>query len=169
MPEWSEEKRAQQRERSRRWRARHLDKARELGRKWYHENKEQAYATSQRWRSKNKETVLEYNRKWDAAHREERAQAAASRRAVNKEKVAEYNREYRDAHRLQFRVYKAVGRALKSGALKKGACSACGAIEVEAHHEDYSRPLDVTWLCRSHHKRGHSERLSRVGGAGRGT
>lgn len=29
--------------------------------------------------------------------------------------------------------------------------------QLHAHHEDYSRPLDVTWLCRSCHAKRHSE------------
>ena len=29
--------------------------------------------------------------------------------------------------------------------------------KAEAHHEDYSRPLDVVWLCSLHHHRRHAE------------
>lgn len=33
------------------------------------------------------------------------------------------------------------------------ACQSCAAIgPVEAHHTDYSRPLDVEWLCRPCHR-----------------
>jgi hypothetical protein len=28
---------------------------------------------------------------------------------------------------------------------------------VDAHHDDYARPLDVTWLCRRHHQQRHAE------------
>jgi hypothetical protein len=34
----------------------------------------------------------------------------------------------------------------------------CGTQDrVQAHHEDYSRPLDVVWLCPTHHKARHRE------------
>ena len=31
-------------------------------------------------------------------------------------------------------------------------CQICGR-KAEAHHYDYNKPLDVLWLCRSHHRR----------------
>jgi hypothetical protein len=44
--------------------------------------------------------------------------------------------------------------ALKSGKLTKMSCF-CGEEESQAHHDDYSKPLDVIWLCRRHHKEIH--------------
>jgi len=41
--------------------------------------------------------------------------------------------------------------ALKSGRLQRQPCEVCGATRVETHHEDYSKPLVVRWLCRPHH------------------
>lgn len=42
-----------------------------------------------------------------------------------------------------------VRRAVQSGKLvKPEACCDCGQPRpLEAHHADYSKPLDVTWLC----------------------
>jgi hypothetical protein len=50
----------------------------------------------------------------------------------------------------------AVRQALKNGMLLRGYCH-CGLIG-EAHHEDYSKPLEVTWLCARHHKQKHGRR-----------
>lgn len=44
--------------------------------------------------------------------------------------------------------------ALRDGKLLKLPCLICGG-ESEAHHPDYSRPLDVVWLCSLHHKQAH--------------
>ena len=59
----------------------------------------------------------------------------------------------RPAHRL-------VHLAIKSGKLERpNRCDDCGLERrVEAHHEDYSRPLWVKWLCRSCHRRRHSSK-----------
>lgn len=32
----------------------------------------------------------------------------------------------------------------------------CDHTKPEAHHPDYSKPLDVVWLCPSHHKAAHA-------------
>lgn len=45
---------------------------------------------------------------------------------------------------------------IKMGILIKEQCKVCGTNEnIEAHHEDYTKPLDVTWLCRKHHREHH--------------
>lgn len=48
-----------------------------------------------------------------------------------------------------------VKNALRSGRMTRLPCEKCGACPTEAHHEDYSRPLDVRWLCEPHHTEEH--------------
>lgn len=45
--------------------------------------------------------------------------------------------------------------AVKRGTVKKLPCEVCGEVRSEAHHPDYSKPLDVMWLCRKHHANVH--------------
>jgi ribosomal protein S27AE len=52
----------------------------------------------------------------------------------------------------------AVGRALRSGKLEKMPCTRCGSLTVEAHHHDYSKPLEVVWMCRRCHCLEHKKR-----------
>jgi hypothetical protein len=46
--------------------------------------------------------------------------------------------------------------ALEAGLLERKPCEVCGK-KGEAHHEDYSRPCDVKWLCFKHHVKRHGE------------
>lgn len=49
-------------------------------------------------------------------------------------------------------------RYIKQGILIKETCKICGTNEnVEAHHEDYTKPLDIIWLCRNHHRELHKK------------
>lgn len=52
----------------------------------------------------------------------------------------------------------AVNNAVRDGRLVKQPCEACGAKRVHGHHDDYSKPLDVRWLCPVHHKQVHKEK-----------
>jgi hypothetical protein len=42
--------------------------------------------------------------------------------------------------------------AVYHGRVKRQPCEVCGAPFAEAHHEDYTKPLDVEWLCPIHHR-----------------
>lgn len=55
-------------------------------------------------------------------------------------------------------AHKAVALAIKEGRLKNpGRCSECNrdTTYLDAHHDDYSRPLQIRWLCISCHRRLH--------------
>ena len=45
--------------------------------------------------------------------------------------------------------------ALRKGILTKKPCERCGSAKVHGHHPDYSRPLDVVWLCPTCHRKEH--------------
>lgn len=50
-----------------------------------------------------------------------------------------------------------IARAIKNGSLEKQPCQMCGATYfIHAHHDDYSKPLEVMWLCAAHHKARHA-------------
>ena len=66
-------------------------------------------------------------------------------------------------------AYRVVEAALRAGAIEKPRnCEACGRPDsekrVEAHHRDYSKPLDVTWLCPDCHYAADKDRREREGG-----
>jgi hypothetical protein len=44
---------------------------------------------------------------------------------------------------------------LRRGKLTRQPCEECGDPKAEAHHDDYSKPLDVRWLCRDDHGAWH--------------
>ena len=49
---------------------------------------------------------------------------------------------------------------VRDGKLVRLPCVVCGSEKSEGHHEDYSKPLEVTWLCRKHHAARHVEMRS---------
>lgn len=85
---------------------------------------------------------LEKSRKWKAA---------------NKKKVLEYNRRHRlKTSKIKKIAWDRLHKAVKRGLVIRQACLVCGETnKTEAHHEDYTKPLEVVWLCRKHHSYVH--------------
>ncbi len=46
-------------------------------------------------------------------------------------------------------------QAFLSGKITKKDCEHCGNVKTEMHHNDYSKPLDVMWLCKLCHESWH--------------
>ena len=72
--------------------------------------------------------------------------------------TSEMNAEYRLRKPIAYKARTAVHNAVRSGKLvRASSCEECGADKrVEGHHDDYSKPLDVRWLCSSCHKIWHA-------------
>jgi len=67
----------------------------------------------------------------------------------------EYRKTYSDKHPDQRRIYARIAHHIKKGNIIPLPCMVCGDKKSEAHHEDYSKPFDLMWLCRSHHREIH--------------
>lgn len=63
------------------------------------------------------------------------------------------NKEKHTAHSL-------LNEAVRKGIVKKETnCETCGSSEfINGHHEDYTKPLEVMWLCSSCHKKRHLDK-----------
>ena len=73
-----------------------------------------------------------------------------------KEVTYRLSRRYVATHPERKRAWAAVSRAVAKGTLVRPELCACGRPGlVEAHHDDYSKPLDVLWLCTVCHKARH--------------
>lgn len=40
---------------------------------------------------------------------------------------------------------------LRRGKITRQPCEACGLLRSQMHHDDYSKPLEVRWLCQQCH------------------
>jgi len=71
---------------------------------------------------------------------------------LTRPKIPELSEEER--RKIKARSY--LREYVKRGKIIKLPCLFCGDPNSEAHHQDYSKPLEVTWLCRYHHKALHN-------------
>lgn len=70
-------------------------------------------------------------------------------------RTLEYNRLVNAAHA-------ALTHAIATGKLVKQPCEHCGSTQkIQGHHDDYTKPLNVTWLCFTCHRK-EDTRLARL-------
>ena len=115
--------------------------------------------------------------KYHANHKEKMRIRWARYFANHKEELRVKWRRYRETHQAAITKYKTAvrktvkgrarsilaGNVYRGGVVKPLHCSACG-LEVEkhllqGHHDDYTKPLDVRWLCRPCHGLVHRKEI----------
>lgn len=75
----------------------------------------------------------------------------------------EDNHFYRGGATAEDRAHNLTEQAIVKGVLKVQPCEVCGKLPmfrdgrvgVQAHHDDYNKPLEVRWLCQPHHHEWH--------------
>jgi hypothetical protein len=103
-----------------------------------------------RWRAARKAHKNRYydeNMNGYADHAKENAKKTYT---GNKAAYYERNAEYKRRHPERAEALKLVTAAIRSGDLVPGPCEVCQQA-AQAHHDDYTQPLVVRWLCRKHH------------------
>jgi hypothetical protein len=116
--------------------------------KWLHDYRKDRKASGRPVITGNmpKEWYSEYSKKYFSVleNRERRNRNAKNYRTIPQVAV-------KQAARLEVR------RSLERQEIDKFPCVMCGSLNVEAHHVDYHRPLDVVWVCREHHRAIHAK------------
>jgi hypothetical protein len=81
----------------------------------------------------------------------ERCKRYRERHPVRATKI---NGSYRKRNPEKAKAHGIVSYAIRKGHLVRQPCW-CGNLKSQAHHADYSKPLEVVWLCQKHHKELH--------------
>ena len=72
-----------------------------------------------------------------------------------KDEKKEYSKNYRLRFPEKYKAHCKLNNSLRDRKISKLPCKVCGELKVHAHHADYSKPLDVIWLCSVHHSLVH--------------
>lgn len=130
----------------------------ERRKKWEAAHRDQLREQQRAWRQRNPERVRELRRARYFRHREEinakAREAYASGGAKARERVYAYK------NTLQQIARRCLNDALRYGHIvKPDVCQCCGNVvsrnQLQGHHGDYLKPLDVLWVCTTCHGKLH--------------
>ena len=149
----------------REWNKNNPEKAKEYCRRYRAEHPEAVKRWKDRWSKKNVEKMREYRRRYyekngpPAKSGSSTYNPTAVARHYAKIKDTEKYKEFMKAHRKKmlekypekYAARRKLRDAVKYGKMVRKPCEKCGNEKSHGHHEDYSKPLDVIWLCHKCH------------------
>lgn len=110
---------------------------------------------------RNKEKCYENAKKWHANNREHINAKTRERYAEDNSVIIERDRRHAEKKKAQHLVQTHVRRGKIT---KPTICSICNceSKRIEGHHADYSKPLEVIWVCNQCHHNIHKSLKERV-------
>ena len=97
--------------------------------------------------SKNYRNNIDYYKEYDKERNSNRTETLT----INSRKHRQNNPE-------KYKARTALNNALRDNRIQKKPCNKCGSNDnVQGHHEDYSKPLEVVWLCFKCHRMDHDQ------------
>lgn len=136
-----------------------LEKRRKYLQEWREKNK---HKNESYWRNRlKKEKETGYANRKNPEYRKMANQSVKKWRKQNIERFAATEKSRRDRDREHERARRRVYKALTRGHMTRpNECSKCRKIcKPDAHHEDYTKPLEITWLCRICHRHAQGKLL----------
>ena len=86
---------------------------------------------------------------WAIKERKRQREKEERRRRAGKVK------KYKQANSKRPKANIDLSNAVRTGKIQRKPCQVCGKEKAQGHHEDYSKSLDVVWLCTRHHADRH--------------
>lgn len=65
--------------------------------------------------------------------------------------MSDTNKKWRARNPEKVKAHWTINNAIRYGKIVRQPCINCGNTKSHAHHSDYSKPLDVIWLCHNCH------------------
>lgn len=125
--------------------------------KCQHEGMKKSY---KKYGRKNREKRRKFQREWYLKNRKKRIDQTRKYQLTKKGKevirLAGINQ--RKNHPEKQKAREEVRKATKKGIISKLPCEVCGEKNTQAHHDDYSKPLQINWLCKKHHLEKHNRK-----------
>jgi len=102
-----------------------------------------------------KECLKKYSAARYYRKREEKNAYSREYYRKNKKKRLKSMKAYQDKNKDKYKSRQTLRNAVAAGKIEKTPCKDCGETKVEARHQDYSKPLEVEWLCKTCHADRH--------------
>lgn len=104
----------------------------------------------------NREKYAEAGRKWVKNNPGQNAIIKKKWKLNNPEKFTDSNKKYNKNNPEKIEAHKSLNLAIRHGRMQRKPCFLCDNPKSHGHHHDYSKPLDVWWMCHKHHMRFHA-------------
>lgn len=134
------------------------EKIKEKARNYYYKNREKQLLKRAEYRKKNKEKIslneaLKRISNQDRFEKNRQKHFEWSRH--NRERINEYQRKWYQKNKEKRKAHVILYRAINQGKIfRPNVCSQCNKdCKPDGHHNDYSKPLDVIWICKACHAR----------------
>jgi hypothetical protein len=110
-------------------------------------------------RDANIDRIKQYDKKRSMNPSRVKARKEYAKTEAGKKARQRAGENYKNRYPMKYAAHVVFRNAVRDGkVVRKDSCSVCqSTYKVEGHHDDYTKPLEVRWLCERCHKQWHRE------------
>lgn len=133
------------------WKERNPEKVKLYNKRYHERNKDARYKKHLEWLDKNKDKKREYGRRWRLKYKEKNKQRLKD--WGSSENGKRFYKEWGLKNREKTKAHYIFNKAIELGlVIRPQKCSLCGVkCKPQGHHNDYSKPFEVVFVCHSCH------------------